>query len=79
MLWGENRGKWKKPAVAGNWTQDTSGLSRQCSATEAQQPDNHQSSCIFSLDWWVLYHITSLSKYFIGWTAEYNGSHTPIT
>ena len=34
----------KKPAVAGSQTQDTSGLSRQCSATEPQQPDNHQPS-----------------------------------
>ena len=33
----------KKPAVAGSRTQDTSGLSRQCSATEPQQPDN----------WWL--------------------------
>ena len=30
--------KWIKPAVAGSWTQDTSGLSRQWSATEPQQP-----------------------------------------
>ena len=37
MLGGENRVK--KPA-----TQDTSGLSRQCFATEPQQPDNHQPS-----------------------------------
>ena len=41
MLWGENRGKWKRLAAAGSWTQDTSGLSRQCS-TIARQPDNHQ-------------------------------------
>ena len=34
MLWGDNRWKWKKPAVAGSRTQDTSGLSRQCSATD---------------------------------------------
>ena len=34
----------KKPAVAGSRTQDTSGLSRKCSATEPQQPDNHQPS-----------------------------------
>ena len=34
----------KKPAVTGNRTQDTSGLSRQCSATEPQQPDDHQPS-----------------------------------
>ena len=36
--------KVKKPAVAGSRTQDTSGLSRQCSATEPQQPDDHQPS-----------------------------------
>ena len=29
---------------AGSRTQDTSGLSRQRSATEPQQPDNHQPS-----------------------------------
>ena len=23
MLWGENRGKWKRPAATGSWTQDT--------------------------------------------------------
>ena len=34
----------EKPAVAGSRTQDTSGLSRQCSATEPQQPDDHQPS-----------------------------------
>ena len=33
----------KKPAVTGSRTQDTSGLSRQCSATEPRQPDDHQS------------------------------------
>ena len=38
MLWGENSEKWKGPAVARSWTQDTSGLSRQCSATTARQP-----------------------------------------
>ena len=27
---------------AGSRTQDTSGLSRQCSATEPRQPDDHQ-------------------------------------
>ena len=31
-------------AVAGSRTQDTSSLSRQCSATEPWQPDNHQPS-----------------------------------
>ena len=31
----------------GSRTQDISGLSRQCSATELQQPDNHQpSQCV---------------------------------
>ena len=44
MLWGKNRGKWKKPAVAWNQTQETSGFSRQCSATEPWQPGNHQPS-----------------------------------
>ena len=34
----------EKPAAAGSRTQDTSGLSCQCSATEPQQPDNHQPS-----------------------------------
>ena len=34
----------KKPAVARSRTQDTSGLSRQCSATEPRQPDDHQPS-----------------------------------
>ena len=29
------------------------------------------------IQWNTLYHITSLSKYFIGWTAEYNGSYAP--
>ena len=44
MLWGENRGKWKRPTAARSQTQDTSGLSYQCSATELRQPDNHQPS-----------------------------------
>ena len=44
MLWGENRGKWKRPAATRSRTQDTPGLSRQCSATEPRQPDNHQPS-----------------------------------
>ena len=34
----------KRPTVAGSQTQDTSGLSCQCSATEPQQPDDHQPS-----------------------------------
>ena len=34
----------ERPAAAGSRTQDTSGLSHQCSATELQQPDNHQPS-----------------------------------
>ena len=42
------REKWKKPAVAGSWTQDTSGFSRQCSATEPQQPNDHQPSLSLS-------------------------------
>ena len=36
MLWAENRG--------GSWTQDTSWLSYHYSATEPQQPDDHQPS-----------------------------------
>ena len=32
----------RKKAVAGSQAQDTSGLSCQCSATDPQQPDNHQ-------------------------------------
>ena len=45
MLWGENR-EIKKPAGTGSRTQDTSGLSHQCSAPEPWQPDNHQLSQI---------------------------------
>ena len=36
--------KVKRPAAAGSQTQDTSGLSHRCSATEPQQLDNHQPS-----------------------------------
>ena len=36
----------KRLTVAGNRTQDTSGLSHQCSATEPQQPDNHQQGSV---------------------------------
>ena len=32
----------KRPVATGSQTQDTSDLSRQCSATELRQPDNHQ-------------------------------------
>ena len=32
----------KRSTVTGSQTQDTSGLSHQCSATELQQPDNYQ-------------------------------------
>ena len=55
--------KWK-PAVAGSQTQDTSGLSRQCSATEPQQPDNHQpsqSSICTALNIWKGYESLVLS------------------
>ena len=38
MVWGENRGKWKRSAAAASRTQDTSGLSRQCSTTAEQPP-----------------------------------------
>ena len=34
----------KRLAIAGSQTQDTSGLSHQCSATEPRQPHNHQPS-----------------------------------
>ena len=34
----------KRPAVIGSQTQDTSVLSRQCSATEARQLNHHQPS-----------------------------------
>ena len=44
MLWGENGGKVKGPAAARSQTHDTSGLSRQCSATEPRQLDDHQPS-----------------------------------
>ena len=37
-------GKVKRPAVTRSWTQDTSGLSCQCSATEPRQLGNHQPS-----------------------------------
>ena len=37
----------KRLAVTGSQTQDTSGLNHQCSATEPQQPDNHQPSQSF--------------------------------
>ena len=36
--------KVKRPAAPRSRTQDTSGLSRQCSATEPRQPDDHQPS-----------------------------------
>ena len=57
MLWGENRGKWKRPVAAGSRTQDTPGLSCQCSATEPRQPDNHQpsqsSTCTALVGYWM--------------------------
>ena len=34
----------KKTAATRSWTRNTSGLSCQCSATEPQQPENHQPS-----------------------------------
>ena len=39
--------KAKRPAVAGSRTQDTSGLSCQCSATEPQQLDDHQPLILY--------------------------------
>ena len=38
MLWGENRGKWIKSAIASSPTQDTSGLSHRRWATTGGQP-----------------------------------------
>ena len=43
MLWGENKEKWKR-------TQYTSGLCRQCSATEPWQPEVHTEDCE---GWWL--------------------------
>ena len=40
-LWGQKKRKVKRAAAALSRTQDTSGLSRQCSATEPRQLDNH--------------------------------------
>ena len=54
MLWGENRGKWKRPAAAGSRTQDTSGLSHQCSAIEPRQLERHQPSQSSIQSTWVL-------------------------
>ena len=34
----------KRSAATGSWTQDTPGLSHQCSTTQPRQPDNHQPS-----------------------------------
>ena len=59
----------KRPAVARSRTQDISGFSRQCSATEPQQLDNHQPSqssiCTAQVvlsgcqacDWGIQYHL----------------------
>ena len=41
FMWGENR-EVKMPAATLSQAQDTSGLSRQCSATEPRQSDKHQ-------------------------------------
>ena len=41
----------KSPAATGGQTQDTSDLSRQCSATELWQPDNHQPPSILPQCW----------------------------
>ena len=39
--------KYEKLAATGSRTKGTSGLRRQCSATELWQPDDHQLSQIF--------------------------------
>ena len=68
MLWGENKGKWKRSAAARSRTQDTSGLSRQCSATEPWKPDNHQPSQ--SSHKWHNQHLTlSQAVEVHGWPA----------
>ena len=55
MLWGENRGKWKKKrlAVAESRTQDTSGFSHWCSPTEPRQWENHPHQFLY----YVLYNL----------------------
>ena len=54
MLWGENRGKWKKRlAVAESQTQDTSGFSHWCSPTEPRQWENHPHQFLY----YVLYNL----------------------
>ena len=49
--WGENRRKWKSQQSPGVKPR-TPGLSRQCSATEPQQPDNHQPQSLYVLHRW---------------------------
>ena len=45
--------KYEKLAATGSRTKDTSGLRRQCSATEPWQPDDHQLSQIFYVWYWL--------------------------
>ena len=42
VMWQKKERKVERQAVAGSRTQDTSGLSHQCAATEPRQPDDHQ-------------------------------------
>ena len=53
-VWGKNREKWEDcMGVAGSRIQDTSGLSRQWSATEPRKPDNYQpSQCLAVVAQW---------------------------
>ena len=46
MLWGENRGKWKKLAAAGSRTQDTSGLSHDSRTTTNPHNPLYVLKCI---------------------------------
>ena len=63
MLWGENRGKWKGWQLpCRSWTQDTSGLSCQCSAihwaTTAGQPP-HNPLYVLHTWYWIVAHLAS--------------------
>ena len=64
--------KVKRPEVAGSWTQDTSGLSRQSSGTEPRQPDNHQP--LQSSIWSFLKKCTLVVKRQYIVSVAYNGN-----
>ena len=66
----------KRLAVAGSWTQDTSGLSHQCSATEPRQPDNHQPSQSPMCTAQVIlsnYNKKKHSAWVLSWWREFSG------